>query len=179
MSDWRANSPFRKIKSLSPRVKRAIALYGTTACKTKRESSATVGLHPAYLHMLIKQNPLAQEELRRVMMEVDTATLDIGKLLHAMSIKALAKIHSTMEEASSEALRFKAAQDLADRGPQTSKVQRHQVETHTINASDAKSIAEAMVEAAKVRATYSHVAVGSHDATGVSTPKLLGDGSGS
>lgn len=158
------------VSKLTPRVRRGLALYASAAVKTKREASAVVGLHPHYLTMLTNYNPLAQAELRRLMDSVDDANLDMTKLLHKLSIAALDTIASTMSHGSSEALRLKAAQDLADRGPQTSKVQKHQVESWRIDPADAQRIAQAMVETAQIRGEHTQVTVGSHDATGVSTP---------
>jgi excinuclease UvrABC nuclease subunit len=128
---------------------------------------------------MLHSNPLAQQELKRVMADVDAATVDMGKVLHLLSVRAVAKLEETMESASNETLRFKAAQDLADRGPQTSKVQRHQVETWSMSSDDAKAIADAMVESAQIRQQHAKFAEGSHDMTGVSSVPLLTDGSGS
>jgi cell division protein ZapA (FtsZ GTPase activity inhibitor) len=123
-------------------------------------------------------NPLAQAEFARVARNLDAATADIGAVMHQLSLKALGVIENTMHDASSEALRLKAAQDLADRGPQTSKVQRHQMETFNVSAELAKDLAAAMVESARVRKAFAHLSTGTHDATGVSTPQI-GDGTGS
>lgn len=163
-------NPSARVASLSPRVRRGLALYASAACKTKKEASEAVGLSPTYLTMLTTVNPLARRELKRIMDEVDDANIDVAKVLHQLSVNALTVIERTMHEAGSEALRLKAAQDLADRGPQTGKVQRHQVESWHVDPAEAKLLAAAMLEAAEVRQSASHVLSGSHDATGVSTP---------
>lgn len=169
MNPWSKN-PAASVQSLSPRVRRGLALYASAAVRTKREASMAVGLHPSYITMLTNSNPLAMNELRRLMDSTDEANFDMVKLLNRLSLHALEVIAGTMTQGSSEALRLKAAQDLADRGPQTSKVQRHQVESWQIDPADAKRIAAAMVESAQIRQAHEAVLVGSHDATGVSTP---------
>lgn len=173
MSDALYSPPenvFAGVQKLSPRLRKAIAMYGTTAASTQKEASEIAGLHPQYLTLMLNNNPLAKEELQRVMREVDGAHINVGKLLHQLSLRALKTIEDTMYDASSEALRLKAAQDLADRGPQTSKIQRHQVESFTVDSETTKQLAAAMLESARVRSAYANIAIGSHDATGVSTP---------
>lgn len=160
------------VQSLSPRVRTAIGLYTGGIVKTKKAASAAAGLHPAYFTVLSTANPVVKEHVAKLTEQIDAETVDMATLLHKLSVKALGKIEETMDSSGSEHLRFKAAQDLADRGPQTTKVQRHQVESVRMDAKDVAALASTMVEAARIRQMNAHLAVGSHDKTGVSTPQL-------
>jgi hypothetical protein len=85
---------------------------------------------------------------------LEDETVEIGTILRKAGRRAVGKIVHTMENASSEVLQFKAAQDLADRNPETSKTQKVAVASFSLGGDDAKALAEAMAEAARVRAEF-------------------------
>ena len=82
---------------------------------------------------------------------IQQTALTTSALIEKLSRRAIEVIATQMEDASSEGLRLKAAIDLADRGSETSKVHKHQVESFTLASEDARVIAESMVAAASVR----------------------------
>lgn len=94
---------------------------------------------------------------------INNTALQTNELIEKLSRRAIEVIGTTMEDASSEALRLKAAIDLADRGPETSKIQKHQVESFSLTSEDARAIAESMVQAASIRQRHSNLVVDNFD----------------
>lgn len=94
---------------------------------------------------------------------INNTALKTNELIEKLSRRAVEVIGTTMEEASSEGLRLKAAIDLADRGSETSKIHKHQVESFTLGAEDARNIAESMVAAAALRAKHTPLRLGDFD----------------
>lgn len=176
-----ATNPYIGLQKLSPRLKRAIEIYATTQAATKKEASAAVGLHPNVLTMATA-SPLVQEYMKQVSDHATEKILDMRVLLDKLALRGLQKIEETMEAGSSELLRLKAAQDLADRGTQTMKGTRLQVESaFVVDAESAKHMAEAMVLAAQIREQNRALAVGSDDRTGsfadaVPIPAIVSNG---
>lgn len=84
---------------------------------------------------------------------IQETALSTSALIDKLSRRAIEVIATQMEDASSEGLRLKAAIDLADRGSETSKVHKHQVESFTLGSEDARAIAESLAAAAAVRQT--------------------------
>jgi len=149
---------FRDIKA-SPRVKLAARLYATGACKTKCEASTTAGLHPNYLTMLTSDKN-GSTEVKRLISDTDAMLENeaieetvILKKLGRLGLKTLAQLlHSDNQH-----VRFKAAQDLADRSPMTAKTQKLQVESVTLTGQDVKELAAALTEAHKQSERYEQV----------------------
>jgi len=163
--------PADHVRNLSPRVRRALELYATTAAPTKSAASEAAGLSRNYVSMLTARNPHIKAYLESCQNEVSDRILDMGALLHRLSIQAIDKIADTMENGSNENLRLKAAIDLADRGPQTMKSQKVEVGGGLVLAhADAREIAEAMVRAAEIRAQYGAITTGNDDHTNSFTP---------
>lgn len=119
------------------------------------------GLHPSYLTALTSAG---NEEVNRIISETQRRVLDNSidttQVLQELGRKALSTIVGVMESSGNEALKLKAAVDLADRSPETSKVARSAVATLTLNGEDAERLAEALVSAARVRSQFTHVTEG-------------------
>lgn len=77
--------------------------------------------------------------------------VNVSALIASLSEKAVRKISTLMDKGGSEAIQLAAAKDLLDRNPETSKTQKVQVDDLTIMNQDAKLLAAAMVEAARLR----------------------------
>ena len=111
----RHESIFKNIKP-SPRVKLATRLYTTGICRTKKEASEAAGLHPNYLTMLT--GPNGSDPVKHLMNEIDQKiedkTIETSALIQSLGRKALSRM-STLMDAGSEGVQFRAAQDLLDR----------------------------------------------------------------
>lgn len=147
------------IKKLSPKAKLALKMIALGAANNK-EAAKAVGLHPAYIPQLKGSEP-GQKLMSEIEGKVDEAALETSVLIDRLGREAIQKLAGLMRFSNNENIIIRAAQDLADRAPDTSKVQRHQVETFTLGANDAKEIAAALVESAAHRAKYIGAAEGS------------------
>lgn len=141
----------------SPRTRRAAQLYGSGIAKTKKEAAEIAGIHPGYLTNLSNGN----SEIKRLIGEAEKsasiAVGDINQTLIRLGREGLATIDQIRRNASSEAIQLKAAIDLADRSPETSKVQKHQVESLSLDGEDVERLTKAMVESARIRADFAEV----------------------
>jgi hypothetical protein len=152
--------PIANVRTLSPRVKLAARLYATGLVPTKREAGLAVGLHPLYFPMLTQRNPVVRSYMEEVMSQVEDQTVDVSLLLDRLGRAAVGKLATLMQNASSEGIQLKAAQDLADRSPRTQKVQRidANVGSFTLAGADVEALTRAMRESAEQRAKYNQVA---------------------
>lgn len=94
--------------------------------------------------------------------QVADETISTRKLLDLLSRKAIGVAANLMEGAESESVRLTAARDLMDRGSDTSKIQKHQIESFSISGEDAKDLARAMVEAAMVKERHAAARAGDY-----------------
>ena len=166
-------SPLSKIKP-SPRVKQAAVLYATGVASSKKQASQMAGLHPNYLTMLTSAG---NEEVNRIVSETQRRvldqTVDTATILNELGRKALSTVVGIMEAGQSEALRLKAAIDLADRSPETSKVVRAQVTSLTLDGEDAQKLAEALLQSATVRQQHTKVTNGDFVCVDINAPTAL------
>lgn len=151
------------VQKLSPRVKLAARLYATGACKTKQEASEAAGLNKNYL-TLLNNNPYVSDLIREIDKQIETGVVDMSKVLVMLGRKAVVAIAGTMEDSTVKPeLRFKAAQDLADRSPETSKTQKLAIDSQlTMTPESAQAIAAALVESARLQETYQSAASGDY-----------------
>lgn len=154
----REDSIFKNIKP-SPRVKLATRLYTTGVCKTKKEASRAAGLHPNYLTMLT--GPNGSDPVKNLMNEIDEKladdTIATSVLIQELGRKALGRMSHLMSGAA-EGVQFRAAQDLLDRSPETSKTQRIETIAFSLDGQDATVLAKAMLESAGAERDYDIVA---------------------
>lgn len=150
---------------LSPRIRMALRMYANAAVPTLQAAAEAVGI--SYVHLtLMAKSPAGQEFMANAHEIISQKAIETNVLIQQLGRRALEVIAGQMEDASSEALRLKAAIDLADRSPETSKIQRHQVESFTLDGKDAKAIAEALVQGRSVRDQFAHLATENFDKVG-------------
>lgn len=145
----------------SPRVRMAARLWASGAVRTKREAARVMGVNEGYLS-LITSPTVGSEQVNRIVGDtqamIENETIDISRVLQVLGRKAIGKLAHLMESGSKEDIQLRAAQDLADRNSETQKVQRHIVDQFTLSGEDAREIAKAMVESARLSQDYKHVA---------------------
>lgn len=144
----------------TPRVRHALRLYVTGAVPTKKAAALAVGLKPISLYQSIMPS-LGDTHNTKFMETLDQniqeKAINVGVLLDRLSVEALDTINHIRTQGSSEALRLKAAIDLADRGSRTGKIQKHQVESFTLNGRDVEALQAAMLESGRVTALHGEV----------------------
>lgn len=95
------------------------------------------------------------EEIDQLMMNRAVAT---SKLLEELGREALGEMRDLMKNQANIAIKFKAAQDLLDRSPETSKIQKHAVGTFSLDGADAKELSAALIHSAQIRRENLHLA---------------------
>lgn len=133
-------------RRLSPRVQMGLQVYASGAAKTVKEAAEIVGLTAVHLGN-VKNKGGGQELIDRMQGKIEDAAVNTSALLQTLGVEAVHKLASLMRTAGSENIQLAAAKDLADRSPETSKTQKIQVDSFSINGEDAKHLAEAMVRA--------------------------------
>lgn len=149
----------RKIEP-SPAVRMAVGLWASGRVKSKKAAAEAVGIAPNYVTNLIAaKNTVLMDLIAKIDKQLEEG-LDPTVLIEQLSGRAIRNIVHHMENASSEAVRLKAAQDLADRSPKTSKIQKHAVASFSIEGQDAKMLAQALVDAQDANRLFEHVTQG-------------------
>lgn len=150
-------NPVADVQSLSPRVKLAARLY-VTGLANKKQAAEAAGIHPAYFTALTNVNEPTRRLISQLDEELMSETVNMNKVLTVLSRRAIGKI-ATLMDSSKEEISLKAAQDLADRGPETQKVQRMEVTAFSLDGRDVQALAEALVESARTKEQYRDIAI--------------------
>lgn len=147
---------------LSPRQKLALRLYHTGVVPTKAEAAKQAGLARGTFYIASTRNPNMSAFAAQIDKELADETIDTARLIKQLGRKALSVIAKTMENPLVKPeVQLKAAQDLADRSPETSKVIN--VNAHvTSPLSDEHVLAmrNAILEAAGMKEKYAQAASG-------------------
>lgn len=152
-----SSSPLRHIEP-SPRVRVACILYASGQARSKREAATLAGVNHYYFNMLTNQSEPTKRLISSVQEMIEDETITTSQLLQRLSRKAIGKIAQLMDTGS-EQTQLKAAQDLADRNPESSRTSKLQVDGGlTIATADAQALAAAMVESARDADRYAAVA---------------------
>lgn len=150
--------------AVSARVRHAARMVAT-GIANKREAADACGVSPSYFYVASSPKN-GKEEVLELMDDVEQAmasrTMDTAKAMEIMGREALVFIRGTMLESDNEAIALKAAIDLADRSPDTSKIQKHQVESVHMSAQDAKDLAKALVEGRRVHLQFADAVAGDY-----------------
>lgn len=147
---------------LNPRVRMALRMYAFGACKTLGEAAECVGLSPVWLS-LKKNSPAGQAYMQSAQQILDDKTASTSQIIEQLGRRALDIIGDKMENSKDDKIQLRAAIDLADRAPSTSKVQKIQMESFTLAGKDAKALAEALVAGKSVNEKFAHLAEGDFD----------------
>lgn len=146
---------YRDIK-LSPRTRMALLMHATGVVKTKTEAARVAGVSKEYFTSLSNHS----EEAKRLQNDVQSMLLDdsvsTSKIMQKIGRKALSRLDALMDS-NNEGIALRAAQDLADRAPETQKTQKVAIDMLTISGQDAKALAAAMIESARDSARFDHV----------------------
>lgn len=94
---------------------------------------------------------------------LDDKTASTSQIIEQLGRRALDIIGDKMENSKDDKIQLRAAIDLADRAPSTSKVQKIQMESFTLAGKDAKALAEALVAGKSVNEKFAHLAEGDFD----------------
>lgn len=144
----------------SPRIRQALLLHATGVAKTKREAAEMAGVNPQTFYMMTTMS----EPTKRLSGEIEemlaNEAISTATVIEKLGRKALGKIALLMETGREET-QLRAAQDLADRAPQTQRQQQVAVVApFSIASADVATLAAALVESEKHRREHMHVVGG-------------------
>jgi hypothetical protein len=152
-----------RVRALSPRVRAAQRLYASGTVPTKKAAAEAVGLKPGYFYLMTSpqvSNPEIAGLRDHIDQAIEDQTVDMSKILQMLGRKAVGELYRIMRDGGSEIVKRKAAQDLADRSPETSKTIKAAVANIHLSGSDAKELAAAMVTSARAKEKFAEVAEG-------------------
>ena len=138
----------RTAKDASPRLRRAVRYYYSGIARTKAQAARMAGLEPITLYtrtMPSAPDPRLDKEIKMAEAMNGRVEENVSRALVEGSVEAIRRMRSLLDS-SSEIIQFKAAQDLADRGPLTSKVTKLQSTHLSLDGQDAQALASALVE---------------------------------
>lgn len=141
----------------TPRVRNALWLYLSGSCKSKREAALVAGITPAHMNNMTNYSEPTKRLMNEIQTQLQSDAADMNVVMKRLGRMAVGKM-ALLLDSGSEAIQFKAAQDLADRSPETQKTQRVEVADLTLAGQDAKAIAQAIVEAAMTEREFADVA---------------------
>jgi len=98
--------------------------------------------------------------------------VDISPIIQELGRRALAKLNSLMDEGKQE-VQLRAAIDLADRSPETSKTQKIDVHSMTLTGQDVAALAKALVESAHTKTKFAHIAEEGLEEIRLDEPELV------
>jgi hypothetical protein len=141
---------------LTPRVKHACRLYASAAVSTKKEAAEAVGLNPSYFNVITqpghaKAMPEAIALIDEIQQKIEDKAVDLSSVVQLVSREALVEVRNLMKDSKNEAIKLKAASDILDRNPETSKTQKIQATSFSLSGEDAKQLAAALVLSAQAQ----------------------------
>lgn len=140
---------------MTPRVKHACRLYASAAVSTKKEAAEAVGLNPTYFNVITqpghkKAMPAAIALIEEIQQKIEDKTVDLSSIVQLASREALGEM-TKLVHSQNEAIRLKAASDILDRNPETSKTQKIQASSFSLSGEDARQLAAALVFGARAQ----------------------------
>lgn len=131
-------------------MKLAIRLYVSGSVKTQAEAAEMAQVSPGAFNVAMNMS----EDGRRITSEVDRMVADktvaLSAVIQLASRRAASRMAELVESAN-EHVAQKAASDLLDRNPETSKTQKIQATSFSVDSNDIQVMAAAMVESARLR----------------------------
>lgn len=148
-----------------PRIRHAARLYASGAVRTKQEAAEAVGVNPSYFNIVTqpghaRSNPQIIELMDEIERSIHDKTVSLSSVIEAVSREAVEEMRDLINNSQNEAIRLKAASDILDRNPETSKTQKHQLSSFSLGSEDAKALAAALVKSAEAQRLYGHVGKG-------------------
>ena len=91
---------------------------------------------------------------------IHNKTVSLSSVIESVSREAVSEMRDLLNNSQNEAIRLKAASDILDRNPETSKTQKHQLSAFSLGSEDAKALAIALVKSAEAQKLYATQTVG-------------------
>lgn len=143
----------------SARMRLAARFYATGAAPTKRSAALSAGLHPAYFTRMSVINPEVRSLIGDIDTQINDQSIALSKIIATIARKAASKMNNLIDSPN-EHVALKASSDMLDRNPESSKTIKASITNFSLDGQDAKEIALAMVEAARVKERFRELAAG-------------------
>ena len=172
MREWQG----RPHPNVTPRTKLALSLYVSGAARTQREAAEIAGVTATTVSNA-RRSLAGRAYESSFDANVTERAVSLSAVIAKLSEKALNVMEDQILHGTTEEVKFKAAKDILDRNPETSKTNKVQVESFTLSGRDAKEIAAALAEGRMLQAFDTQVAEGDFvriDETPVRPPLLGG-----
>lgn len=137
----------------------ALNLYVSGAARTQKEAADAAGVSSATVSNA-RRSPAGRAFEENFDTQVAERSMSLSAVIARLSAKALDVMEEQILNGSTEEVQFKAAKDILDRNPETSKMQKVQLESFTLGNKDAKEIARALTEGMALRSYDAEVAEG-------------------
>lgn len=137
----------------------ATMLYASGVAATKREAALAAGLAPQTFYMSSTMSEPTQRLHNEIQELIADESVRTSAILEKLGRRAIGTIAQLMETGKDE-IKLKAAQDLADRTPDTQRTQQVVVPTFSLAATDVAALAAALVESSRERERYRYVTEG-------------------
>lgn len=140
-------------RPLRPRVRMALRMYALSAVPTLSAAAEACGISLPYLS-LSAHSPAGKAYMQTVQQILDEKSISTTDLLNKLGRRAIEIIGGLAEDGSSPTIQLKAAIDLADRSPETSKTTKVQVDSFSLSGKDARLLAESIVQGRSVHERF-------------------------
>lgn len=137
----------------------AARFYATGAAPTKKAAALAAGIHPAYFTTMSVVNPEVSRMIGEIDTQINDQSISLSKIIALIARRAAGKVNQLIDS-QNEHIALKASSDILDRNPDTSKTIKASVTSFSLDGQDAKEIAAAMVQAARVKEQFRDIAVG-------------------
>jgi len=125
-----------------------------------KAAGAAVGISPQAVSDALRHSPLAMQYAEQLQQAIHAKVVDLSVVIERMSTKAVARIGMLIDTASKEDVQLRAAQDILDRNPTTSKTRRVQIESLSLTGKDVEALTKAMTSGAGLREEFEIAATG-------------------
>lgn len=149
-------------RQLSPRIRMALRMYALAAVPTMTAAAEACGVNLAYLSMMAN-SPAGKAYMQTVQEILDEKAISTTDLINKLGRRAIEIIGGLAENAGSQSIQLKAAIDLADRSPETSKTTKVQVDSFSLSGKDARLLAESIVQGRSVHERFGTEVLGNVD----------------
>lgn len=139
----------------------ALSLYVSGAVRTQREAAEIAGVTQATVSNA-RRSIAGKAFEENFDTQVTERAMSLSAVIAKLSEKALAVMEEQIDNGSSEEVKFKAAKDILDRNPETSKTNKVQIESFSLSGRDAKELAAALTEGRQLQELDKEVSSGDY-----------------
>lgn len=142
------------VRNPGSKIKNALRLVA--AGMSQKEAAAATGVRKEYISMLKSRNPTVKAYLRNLEESIDAGVVNMSVAMQELGRRGVLHLAKVMDsDEMKDELRLKAAMDLADRSPETSKTSKISIEGDmTLRQGDATALMAALVEAAEAERRF-------------------------